>query len=72
MEQVNRCQAEMQGFTINAKNSKRKLEQMIGNIRHKKDQPHHNLEMEHEIMDEMDEVKKRFDEKLEAMEQHTR
>ena len=67
MEQVGGCQAEIQGFTSNAKKAQRKLEQMKCNLHHKKDHPHHNQEAEHEIPNEMDEARKRFDEDLEAM-----
>ena len=65
----------MQRFTRNAKNAQRKIEQMIGNLRHEKAQRYCDLEMEHEIMDEIDEAKKRWDEELEeldALEQQRR
>ena len=42
---------------------------MIGNHCCEKDHLHHNREAEYEILNEMDEGKKRFDEGLEAMEQ---
>jgi len=70
MEQVGGCQAEIQGFTINAKNAQRKIEQMIGNLHHEKAQQHRDLETEHEITEEIDEAKKRWYEELEAMEHH--
>ena len=41
---------------------------MIYNLGHVKDHPHHNREAEHEILNEMDDTKKRIDEELAAME----
>ena len=67
MEQVGGCQAEIQGFTINAKNAQRKIEQMIDSLCQEKTQQNGDLEMEHESMDELDEVKKRWDKKIEEL-----
>ena len=72
MDQVSGCQVEIQGFTSNEKRAQRKLELMIDNLRHRKDHPHHSQEAEHEILNEMDEAKKRFDEELAAMGQQER
>ena len=60
---------EINGFTRNAKRAQRKLEQMIGNLHHMKDHPHHNREVEHKILNEMDEARKRFNKELVAMDQ---
>ena len=45
---------------------------MRGNLCHEQDHPHHNQKTEHEILDEMGEVKERFNDDLEAMEQQAR
>ena len=60
MDQVGGCQAEIQGFTNNAKKAQRRLELMIGNLHHGEDHPPHNQEAEHEILNEIDEAKQRF------------
>ena len=53
----------------NAKRAQKKPEKMIGNLGHKKDHLHHNQEAEHEILSEIYEAKKVFNEDLEDMEQ---
>ena len=67
IDQVGRCQVEIQRFTRNFKHAQRRLEQMIDNLRQETTQQNGDQEMEHKIMDEIDEVKKRCDREVEEL-----
>ena len=67
IEQVGGCQAEIQRFTRNAQNAQRRLEQMIESLRQETTQQNGEYAAENEIMGEMDEARRIWDEEVEEL-----
>ena len=68
IEQVGGCHVEIQRFTRNAQNAKKRTEQMIESLRQETTQQNGDYAAEKEIMGEMNDARRTWDEEVEELE----